>query len=204
MKNIVLKEFLDAVKSKIPNYKKRMRGGCTEEDLIELEGIIKRKLPQTYKDLLLTFNGEQQEMVLLMGGFSLLSFKRVLREYEFVKTNTHSEKADVFQANLIQPYHYQRDRVSFADDGSGNFISIDYEPNNEGKEGQIIYFPLGEREALSVLFNDFDEYLQFMTKAIIDGRVKIEENDDDGKKTHHFVKTWKDNWTDIAEQFIQK
>ncbi len=203
MKNKILKEFLNAVKSKIPNYKKRMRVGCNEEDLIELESIIKRKLPETYRDLLLTFNGEQQETVSLMGGFCLLSVKRVLREYEFIKTNI-SEEADVFQPNLIQPYHYQKDRIPFADDGSGNFISIDYEPNTEGKEGQIIYLPLSEPEPLSVIFNNFDEYLQFLTNAIIEGKVQIEEYNDDGKKTHNFVKTWRDDWTDIAEQFVQK
>ncbi len=203
MKNKVLKEFLEVVKSKIPNYKKRMRVGCSEEDLTELERIIKRKLPDTYRMLLLTFNGEQQETVSLMGGFCLLSVKRVIREYEFIKTNI-SDEADVFQPNLIQPHHYQKERIPFADDGSGNFISIDYEPGIDGKEGQIIYLPLGEPEPMSVIFNNFDEYLKFLTNAIIDGKVQVEEYNDDGKKTFNFVKTWRDDWTDIAEQFVQK
>lgn len=202
MKNKVLKDFLAVAKSKIPSLKKRMNVGCSEEDITELELRIKRKLPETYKELLRTFNGEQ-EIVLLMGGFSLMSTKEVLWEHNFVKTNIYLEETNVFQPDLIQPYHYQRDRVSVASDGGGNFISIDYEPNHKGKEGQIIYFPLGEPEPLSVIFNNFDEYLQFLTNALNSGKIQVEENYYHNKKKYHLVKTWRDDWTDIAEQFIQ-
>lgn len=202
MKTPILEAFLNAVRSKIPNIDECMNGGCSEDEIAELEQTVGKQLPKSYTDLLRKFNGEKK-LVLFMGGFVLLNVKKVLWEHNFVTTNPYLKETDVVQAELIQPYHYQRNRISFAG-ASGCFLCIDYSPGEKGKEGQIIYLPLSQPEPLSVVFNDFDEYLSFLTQAINEGKVKVSEDENDDSVHYYFEKTWRDDWTDIAANYIQK
>lgn len=69
-------EFIELIKSTIPNYKNQLNIGCTSEQINNLEQQINLTLPASYKELLRFCNGEKEITALL--GYFMLSVDNVI------------------------------------------------------------------------------------------------------------------------------
>ena len=197
----------EAFKSKLDIFDALMNDGATEQDIISLEKLTNQILPSTYIDLLKRYNGEK-EILGVMAGFGFLEIEDVKTQWDFFKIAAGQAQPDfIYQKNKIKNELYSVKRIPFAHDGSGNFLCIDYDPDIEGKPGQILYLPTGDPEPVSVIADDFDEFLIFLIDVVITEKLKLtdereEWDEEDWQQAEiYFYKSWKNDWTDIADEY---
>ena len=195
-------EFIELIRSVIPDYQNQLNRGCTIVEIADLENKLQKTLPKSYKELLRFCNGEK-EITLLLGYF-MLPIDRVFGEFSFIKSGEDFyTDTQVTQANMIQPSLYSKDRIPFADDASGNFLCIDYDPAEGGKVGQIIYLPFGEPDPITVVADNFDEFLELLTNGIKTGTITVEDNyDNDNIHLSMNNWTWYHGWSTTEAKFI--
>lgn len=200
----------EAFKSKLDIFDTFMNSGANEKDIIDLEKLINQVLPSLYIDLLKTYNGEKKAIG-AMAGFEFLSIEEIKLQWEFFKMAEHKREPDsIYQKNKIKNELYSIKRVPFAHDGSGNFLCIDYDPNIDGKTGQILYLPAGDPEPISVIADNFDDFISFLIDSINNEKLELtderdEWEDDEWEKAEiYFNRTWKNDWTDIADEYNLK
>ncbi|MCO7223542.1 SMI1/KNR4 family protein [Pleionea sp. CnH1-48] len=212
-----IEEFFKAIDSKIEVTEHCFNKGATTDELDKLESALGFDLPVTYKELLQHANGEGEKKLLTMGLF-FSSFDRVLAEIERFKSWDDHQPESVYQKGMIKPNLYNPKRIPFASDESGQYLCIDFDPDVKGQDGQIIYLPTSEPEPVSVIAASFDDFLDFITAAIKNNQLslyderedwdeddweewRVEEDGDLRQVTVYFERGWKDDWTDVAEQY---
>lgn len=200
----------EAFKSKLDIFDTFMNNGANDKDIVELEKSLNQILPSSYIDLLKTYNGEKKS-VGFMGGFGFLGTEEIVLQWDFFKTTESNIEPDsVYQKDKIKNELYSVKRIPFAHDGSGNLLCIDYDPNIEGKKGQILYLPCGDPEPVSVIADNFDEFLSFLIDAVTTEKLELtderdEWDEEDWEKAEiYFDGTWRDDWTDIADEYNLK
>lgn len=209
MNNKLITKLIEAFKSKLDIFDTFMNNGANEKEILDLEKLLNQILPSSFTDLLKTYNGEKKLGV--MAGFGFLGIEEIKLQWDFFKTAPGQTEAEsIYQKSKIKNELYSLKRIPFAHDGSGNFLCIDYDPNTEGKIGQILYLPAGDPEPISVIADDFDEFLSFLIDAVISERLKLTDERDEWedeeweKADIYFEKTWKNDWTDIADEYNLK
>ncbi|PIF31209.1 cell wall assembly regulator SMI1 [Flavobacterium sp. 9] len=200
----------EAFKSKLDIFDTFMNNGANDKEIVDLEKSLNQILPSSYIDLLKTYNGEKKS-VGLMGGFGFLGTEEIVLQWDFFKTaESNIEPDSVYQKDKIKNELYSVKRIPFAHDGSGNFLCIDYDPGVEGKNGQILYLPTGDPEPVSVIADNFDEFLSFLIDAVTTEKLELtderdEWDEEDWEKAEiYFDGTWRDDWTDIADEYNLK
>jgi len=209
MGNKLIQKLSNVFKSKLDIFDIFMNKGANEKEILDLENLICQVLPVSYIDLLKTYNGEKR--LGIMAGYGFLSIEEIKIQWDFFRISAgQREPESVYQKNKIKNELYSIKRIPFAHDGSGNFLCIDYDPASEGKSGQILYLPAGDPEPISVIADDFDAFLSLLIDAIISDKLKLtderdEWDEEDWEKAEiYFEKTWRDDWTDIADGYNLK
>ncbi|WP_337967220.1 SMI1/KNR4 family protein [uncultured Flavobacterium sp.] len=200
----------EAFKSKLDIFDTFMNDGANDKEIVDLEKSLNQILPSSYIDLLKTYNGEKKS-VGFMGGFGFLGTQEIVLHWDFFKIGINEREPDsVYQKDKIKNELFSIKRIPFAHDGSGNFLCIDYDPGVEGKNGQILYLPTGDPEPVSVIADNFDEFLSFLIDAVTTEKLKLtderdEWDEEDWEKADiYFEHLWKDDWTDIADEYNLK
>ena len=208
----LINKLVEAFKSKLDIFESFMNDGANEKDISNLEKSVNQVLPASYANLLKTYNGEKKSLG-VMAGFGFLNIEDVKVQWDFFKMAAGEREPDsIYQKNKIKNQLYSVKRIPFAHDGSGNLLCIDFDPDIEGMNGQILYLPAGDPEPISVIADDFDEFLTFLINAIISERLKLTdereeweedewEEDEWEKAEIYFDGTWKNDWTDIANEY---
>ncbi|MBS7253886.1 SMI1/KNR4 family protein [Flavobacterium branchiicola] len=209
METQLIKKLIEAFKSKLDILDEFMNVGATSTEIKDLETFIGQKLPESYIDLLQTYNGEKR-ILCFMAGFGYLEIDDVKMQWEFFKNAPDCNAEGITQINKIKNTLYSVKRVPFGHDGSGNFLCIDFDPETEGLPGQILYLPTGDPEPISVIADNFDAFLLFLTEKIESEALKLTDEREDWDEEDwemadiYFENTWKDDWTDIAEEYERK
>ncbi|MEN2402466.1 SMI1/KNR4 family protein [Flavobacterium sp. MC2016-06] len=203
-------ELIFTYKSKLDIFEELMNAGVTKDKTNELQVYFGQSLPEAYIELLNKFNGENR-ILCSMAGFGFTNITELKNSWDFFKNNENQTiEKTTYQKNKVRPILFDRRRIPFAHDGSGNYLCLDFFPDELGDIGQIIYLPSGESESISVLFKNFDEFIEFLIEAIkTDKLALIDEredwDDEEWEKAEiYFYKTWKDDWTDIADNYNEK
>lgn len=210
MSNKSIIKLSEAFKSKLDIFDTFMNNGANEKDINALEKSLNQILPNSYIDLLKTYNGEKRFLG-AMAGFGFLGIEEIKLHWSFFETATNQREPDsVYQKDKIKNELFSVKRIPFAHDGSGNFLCIDYDPGIKGKNGQILYLPTGDPEPISVIADHFDDFLSFLIDAINTEKLKLtderdEWDEEDWEKAEiYFEHLWKDDWTDIADEYNLK
>jgi cell wall assembly regulator SMI1 len=210
MNNKLIIELSDAFKSKLDIFDTFMNPGANKKDIFDLEKLLDQTLPSSYVDLLKTYNGEKKFLG-VMGGFGFLGIEEIKMHWNFFKIAGNQEEPDsIYQKDKIKNILYSVKRIPFAHDGSGNFLCIDYDAGIKGENGQILYLPTGDPEPISVIANNFDQFLSFLIDVVITERLKLTDERDEWDKEDwekaeiYFEHLWKDDWTDIADEYNLK
>ncbi|MDY8137489.1 SMI1/KNR4 family protein [Aquimarina sp. 2201CG5-10] len=204
-------QLIQKFKSKLDIFNLFLSERATDEEITKAEKIIGITFPKTLKDLLRITNGEGNKKYkygigLGILGLYFLSIDEIIMEWQRFKEWDDYEK-EVYQERLLITNIYNPKRIPFASDGSGQLLCIDFDPNTHGDKGQIIYLPCGEPEPTSVIAKNFDDYVEFIIKSIETERIVLVDEREDWDEEDwenaelYFEKTWKDDWTDVADEY---
>ena len=206
--NMIVKKLISTFKNKLDIFDTLMNKGLNDTEIEDFQKYLKQDLPEEYVELLKIHNGEKH-ILCSMAGFGFSKIEDVKKDWDFLNKNEEIIPEKITQVHKITPILFSNKRVPFAHDGSGNFLCIDYIPNVNGKVGQILYLPLGEQEPISVIADSFNDFLIFLIESIENESLELidEREDWDIEEWHmadlSFNKTWKNDWTDVAENYNQ-
>lgn len=142
-----------------------------EELLEKYDKKMKGLLPEEFKELYKTYNGETQ-CVGFVGGFELLSIERVMTEADFFKT--YGYDYDPVGTEVISEKPMSKNKwVPFAFDGSECFLIVDLSPAKKGKTGQIIGIDMTNNVSY-LMADSLNEFFGNMAGWVKDGKLVVD------------------------------
>lgn len=139
-------------------------------------------------------NGEKENQVLmLMCGFTYLTIKQVIKEYDYLKTVDivlETSNTDQIQKRSMKELCW----VPFAYDFSNCYFVVDMTPSESGKIGQVIGIDLEFRKAY-LLAESLNDFLGKMIEYLENGLCVVEQEGDDvfiNAKSGHFFNSIKE------------
>lgn len=160
--------------------------GAVEEDFLNFENTFDIKLPKDFKELYKYKNGSGYFSILQCSidkrnvSFSLLSLDEMKRIKGFFQDRDAlltdypdfftSEDIKNMRDNRIKPYLFHKAWFPFASYCDCCYLMLDFDPDKEGQEGQIIFYihDLDEivyaAESIDALIEDVWKLLEDMFK----------------------------------------
>ncbi len=169
MKN--LEKYLSKLEKEFPDIRERLNGGADAAEIIQLEEKAGHVLPEDFKELYNTFDGESLKETGLMAGLRFLSLKGVLSEFDFFKGVDQEMTAMGTRAVKDAPLS-ELCWIPFAFDGSRAFLAMDLSPAAEGKAGQIIAVDY-DSDRTWLLADSMDEFLGKMAAWLEEGTLVV-------------------------------
>ena len=165
-----------------------LNDGCSPEQLIEVEKELSLQLPQSFKDFYLIHNGQKDEGYFgLFYGVSLLPLEKIVEEWrswsEIIDEEGEEgmkENFDDFQVSLmpnkLKAQYANKKWIPFAIIQDSNYLGLDFDPEANGKAGQVINFGR-EEEQKAVLADSFEGFIDWYISELERGNYLIEEVD---------------------------
>lgn len=150
--------------------------GASEEQIKEVEKIIKRSLPEDFKLFLKEINGQKSDKLYLLPDEALLfSCDEIISEYK--------EQSDFFE-DSIEFYNEFQDldkiRCTFLSESripiagrDGYFLFLDFDPVPNGTIGQVIFL-INECDFV-VLASNFNDFLYKYNDLMKNNILQIKE-----------------------------
>ena len=134
--------------------------GASNEDFEELEDLINKKLPESFKAFYRRHDGQSPMSEGLIDAEELLCIKRIMEEWEVWK---ELDDKGVFDDSVSDADAGVREDwwnplwIPITYDGSGNHYCLDLNPDEGGKKGQIIriWHDSAERELIADSFEEW-------------------------------------------------
>ena len=148
-----------------PSIGKSFHKPAEEAQIKALEDAIVQPLPESFKQYLRTFNGQEQSDSphYFMGYNLLLPTDEIIETYQMLVEDFEGESiADELNPNKIQPVLWDKGWVPFTDFEATTRICIDLNPATNGVKGQVImlYPGIDYQSDKVVLANSFEEFTQ--------------------------------------------
>lgn len=148
-----------------PSIGKSFQKPAQEAQIKALEDAIAQSLPESFKEYLRTFNGQEQSDSphYFMGYNLLLPIDEIIETYQMQVEDFEGESiADDINSNKIQPVLWDKGWVPFTDFEATTRICIDLNPATNGVKGQVImlYPGIDYQSDEVVLANSFEEFTQ--------------------------------------------
>lgn len=148
-----------------PSIGESFQKPAEEAQIKALEDVITQPLPESFKEYLRTFNGQEQSDSphYFMGYNLLLPIDEIIETYQMQVEDFEGESiADDINPNKIQPVLWDKGWVPFTDFEATTRICIDLNPATNGVKGQVImlYPGIDYQSDEVVLANSFEEFTQ--------------------------------------------
>lgn len=162
--------------------------GCNLKQLAKLENEIDLKLPQSFKDFYLVHNGQKDEDYFgLFYGVSLLPLEKIVEEWrvwnEIIDEygeERMKENFDDFQISFmpdkLKAQYANKKWIPFAIIADNCYLGLDFDPEANGKAGQVINFGR-EEEQKAVLAESFKEFVNWYIQELERGNYLIDFED---------------------------
>lgn len=173
MKN--LEKYLLKLETELADIRERLNAGADEAELARLEAKTGCALPEEFKELYLSFDGENQRETGFMAGFMFLPLKSVIYEYEFFKGADEELTAMGTRAVKEEPLS-RLCYVPFAFDSSRAFLVVDLSPASKGKYGQIVAVDYDCNRAY-LLADSMDGFFGRMAAWLEEGILTVHKED---------------------------
>lgn len=172
----------DWLSKKQPSMISLLNPPATLDDFRQLEEIIGYPLPDNFKELYLIHNGSDPDSGILVG-LPLMSLEEMLNTWkiwvdivddggtvEDISNECHSHPH-----GHVKPLYANRGWLPFAGD-TQNYVAIDFDPDKNGKVGQIINS--GRDDMIRhVIADNFGDFLQFVAWLFTSDQVVPEQDD---------------------------
>ena len=148
-----------------PSIGRSFQKPAQEAQIKALEDAIAQPLPESFKEYLRIFNGQEQSDSphYFMGYNLLLPIDEIIETYQMQVEDFEGESiADDINPNKIQPVLWDKGWVPFTDFEATTRICIDINPATNGEKGQVImlYPGIDYQSDEVVLANSFEEFTQ--------------------------------------------
>ena len=148
-----------------PSIGESFQKPAEESQIKALEDAVAQPLPESFKEYLRTFNGQEQSDSphYFMGYNLLLPTDEIIETYQMLVEDFEGESiADELNPNKIQPILWDKGWVPFTDFEATTRICIDLNPAANGVKGQVImlYPGIDFQSDEVVLANSFEEFTQ--------------------------------------------
>ena len=148
-----------------PSIGRSFQKPAQEAQIKALEDTIAQPLPESFKEYLSIFNGQEQSDSphYFMGYNLLLPIDEIIETYQMQVEDFEGESiADDINSNKIQPVLWDKGWVPFTDFEATTRICIDLNPATNGVKGQVImlYPGIDYQSDEVVLANSFEEFTQ--------------------------------------------
>jgi len=162
--------------------------GATNKQIDAIEKVVKRQLPETFREFLQKINGQRNDnFYFLPDQALLLSCEEIIIEYV--------EQSEFFEDTIEFYNDYQFDdkirctvwsetRVPIAG-RDGYFLFIDFDPAPNGTYGQIIF--LIDECGFVVLSPNFDDFLDNYNRLIMQKVLQIRRFDNEFGKYYRLT-----------------
>ena len=146
----------------VPSIGESFQKPAEESQIKALEDVIAQSLPESFKEYLRTFNGQEQSDSpnYFMGYNLLLPTDEIIETYQMLVEDFEGESiADELNPNKIQPVLWDKGWIPFTDFEATTRICIDLNPATNGVKGQVImlYPGIDYQSDEVVLANSFEE-----------------------------------------------
>ncbi len=171
-----------------PEVIDELNEGCSPEQLIKVENEIDLQLPQSFKDFYLIHNGQKDEGYFgLFYGVSLLPLEKIVDEWrvwiaiideygeEEMKGNFDDFQLS-FMPDKLKAQYANKKWIPFAIIYDNCYLGLDFDPEANGKAGQVINFGR-EEEHKTVVADSFEEFIDWYISELERGNSLIEEVD---------------------------
>ncbi|QSW88018.1 SMI1/KNR4 family protein [Flavobacterium endoglycinae] len=164
--------------SRIVKGNRKVNAPATIEEIEYLEKTLDVNLPDSFKNYLLTFNGQSCELngiQPLIGYNNFLSIEEIIKTWRMMsELFDDGESIDWVKENRIKPVIWNRKWIPFTDYEGSQKIVIDLDPGKNGKIGQIFCYHSGMDyeetefdEIISGSFEDFSNEILYRLKQNI-------------------------------------
>lgn len=141
----------------------------------DIQNTIGEELPELLLQLYLKCNGQAWEAKNgIFYDLHFVSFESILEQIAVgsIPSNEELVTDEVWENDIVKPYIYYPKWIPFAQDCSGELLSLDFDPGINGKKAQVIRH--GEFDA-TVVANSFEEYLVWYVGQLEAGKYYIGE-----------------------------
>ncbi|MGO4543623.1 SMI1/KNR4 family protein [Paenibacillus sp. 2TAB23] len=176
-----MKELLALLEEKFPSLTDSLNPPATPLELAEAEQRLGLTLPDDLRQLYLAFNGEKQMGAGLFFGLRFLSLDELEAEWQVWADldADYGEEGNHYSipTGWIKEKYINRGWLPIAEDGGGNHLGIDVDPDAEGISGQVINFGRDE-EMKYVIAHRLADFLRFMCDTVKAGNYKVDNDED--------------------------
>ncbi|MNB91822.1 Internalin-A precursor [compost metagenome] len=163
--------LIEALKAYIPEVEELLNPGVEEAQIMEAENRIGFPFPDDFKKLYMKHNGEGDQVMGVMAGFSWHILPNG-NNWRNPSLNIISGKPDA-----IKEGGYRKGWVPFADDGGGSVLIMDLEPGEKGTYSQVI--SLDRNTNISyVLAESFGQFVESIAAQLRTGELEPKETED--------------------------
>ncbi|MDF2935464.1 MAG: cell wall assembly/cell proliferation coordinating protein [Paenibacillaceae bacterium] len=180
-----LKRLVSSLKERIPDSGALFNPGVEESELDNLEKATGITLPEEFRALYRSHNGEGEGLSGFWAGFGWMKLEAVLGEWRGLQQSAYTIVSD--KPGQIREGAFQTGWIPFGDDGGGSFLVMDLAPGPEGSYGQII--TIDHNSDISyVIAGSLSELFAFIEKGLSSGDLTISQEEDEAA----MVLTWKE------------
>ncbi len=139
MKN-VWNEIKNEIKRVSPRIFDTINNPATIKEINFLEEKLNVNLPQSFKEYLLVFNGQNHNnSIHLIGYNNFLTISEIINEWKMMsELFSDKEEIDIITENKIKPLYWSRKWIPFTSFEGTERIIIDLDSGINGIDGQII------------------------------------------------------------------
>lgn len=175
------------LESKLPNVYNTLNSGCTRDEILSLEQELNVSLPKDFYDLYLVNNGDDSDSLLQVGSFLSLEFLSLeniklvwSRWKDLYNKNTNNKYCTSKPKGHIKKLYANPKWIPLFDDGGGNHIGLDLDPDVKGTYGQVINFGRDEDQKI-VIAKSLKDFIHFIAEKIDNETLtnSIKEVEDD-------------------------
>ena len=176
--------FENWLTNNVPEVIDDLNEGCNLQQLLEIENETGLILPQSFKDFYLIHNGQKDEDFFgLFYGVSLLPLNKILEEMSVWNEIIDEYSEEGIEQNLdfgqmsfvpskLKAKYASKKWMPFAIIYDNCYLGLDFEPETEGKVGQVINFGR-EEEHKTVLSTSFEEFINWYISELERGNFLI-------------------------------
>lgn len=167
--------YKDELFSKLPFLRDTLNEGASEEEISAVEAKIGVTFPDDLRTLYLDNNGDNGEAVCgVLLGFHMLDLDELYYQWKGWKDiidKRAPEDIENSSFNTSEPEGCIKKRyadlkwIPICEDGSGNHIGVDLDPDVNGKVGQIINFGRDEYDK-TVLADSLNSFFERLTRIV--------------------------------------
>jgi cell wall assembly regulator SMI1 len=154
----------------------RLNPGVTRADIEELEAHLGVALPASLTAFLAQHNGQANEAAVgVYLGCLLLSTQGIRSQWDTwrsIDEEAMNEDCAEFMSSepkgAIKPMYTNRQWIPLTHDFGGNHVGLDFDPDIDGNEGQVITFGRDEDQK-RLIADSFEDFIPILISEMRDG-----------------------------------